>query len=356
VSLDHGTPTVAVKIQGAERILIVDSGSSCSLLQPGVAEVPLESTTLEPFGLTGDSLDIVVEQQVSFQIGRITFSHSFLVCILPTSADGIIGLTFLTPRQTTLDLGSLSLKVCLHSNLDLVASSQHEALLEESKRRERRDLITHVSIPQNPSRDGSVEPGCIKSTRNKNLRNFGEKPPKTKEINPQPHEVALNDSEACTVISKETVVLQPRAKHTVLGKVQGGNSRNPSCLLCVEPAHVPTEGICVARVLTRPSVTIYRSQPVGKSALSTSCAQLNMHAPDVPHDLKVSKQLDSTPEIRYAPDSITLMITNFSDEELTLHKGTILGVAQEVSENLVVSIIYEDDTNRGTEQNFFWKQ
>jgi len=64
-----------------------------------------------------------------------------------------------------------------------------------------------------------------------------------------------------------------------------------------------------------------------------------MHAPDLSHDLKVSKQmaskLYSTPEIRYPPDSITLMIANFSDEELTLPKGTILGVAQEVSDILV---------------------
>ena len=124
----------------------------------------------------------------------------------------------------------------------------------------------------------------------------------------------------------------------------------------MEPAHVPIEGICVARVLTRPSVAIHRSQPVGKSALSTFCTQLNMHAPDVPHDLKVSKQLDSTPEIRYPPDSITLMIANFSDEELTLHKGTILGVAQEISENLVVSFSYEDVPDRGTEQKFFMER
>jgi len=211
---------VAVKIQGAERILIVESGSSCSLLQPGVAEVPLESTTFEPFGVTGDSLDIVGEQQVLFQMRRVTFSRSFLICKLPTSADGIIGLNFLTPRQARLDLGSLSLRVCLHSNLVLV-SSQHEALLEGCKQKEGRGLITHVTIPQNPSWDGSVEPACIKSTRNSNLRNFGgETPPKTKEINLQPHEVVLNDSEAWTVISKETVVLQPRAKRTVLGKVQ----------------------------------------------------------------------------------------------------------------------------------------
>jgi len=212
--------------------------------------------------------------------------------------------------------------------------------LEECKRREGRGLITHGSIPQNPSRDGSVEPACVKSTRNSNLRNFGEETPiKTKEINPQPREVALNYSEAWTVISKETVVLQPRAKHTVLGKVQGGNSRNSSCLLCVEPARVPIEGICVARVLTRPSVAIHSSQPAGKSALSTSCSQLNMHAPNFLHDVKARKQLDSTSDIRYPPDSITLMIAKFSDEELTLPKGTILGLAQEISENLVVSAI-----------------
>jgi len=65
----------------------------------------------------------------------------------------------------------------------------------------------------------------------------------------------------------------------------------------------------------------------------------NKHAPDVPHDLKASKQLESTPEIRYPPDSITLMTVNFSDEELNLTKRTILGVAQEISENLSVSVM-----------------
>ena len=102
-----------------------------------------------------------------------------------------------------MDLGRFSLRV----------SSQHEALLEECKRREERGLITQVAIPHNPSRDGSADPGCIKSTRNRNLGE--ETPPKNKEINPQPHEVLLNDSEAWTAISKATVVLRPRAKHTV---------------------------------------------------------------------------------------------------------------------------------------------
>ena len=64
----------------------------------------------------GDILDIVGEQQILFQMGRVAFTHLFLVCNLPTSADGIIGLTILTPRQARLDLSSSSLRVCLNPN------------------------------------------------------------------------------------------------------------------------------------------------------------------------------------------------------------------------------------------------
>ena len=69
MTLDHDTSTVVLRIQGAERILIVYSVSSCSLLQSGVAEVPLGSTTFETFGVTGDSLDILEEKEVLFQMG-----------------------------------------------------------------------------------------------------------------------------------------------------------------------------------------------------------------------------------------------------------------------------------------------
>jgi hypothetical protein len=107
----------------------------------------------------------------------------------------------------------------------------------------------------------------------------------------------------------------------------------------------------VARVLTTPSVGIHKNQPVGERALSSSCTPLNKHAPDVPHDLKVSKQLHSTQDIRHPLDSVTLMNANFSEEELTLHKGTILGVGQEISED--TSLSDEEDADRGTEQTFF---
>jgi hypothetical protein len=77
-----------------------------------------------------------------------------------------------------------------------------------------------------------------------------------------------------------------------------------------------------------------------------------MHAPDIPHDLKVTKQLDGSPETRSRTDFIMLLIANFSEEELTLPKGTVLGIAQEISENLVVSVSDEEDADRGTEQTF----
>jgi hypothetical protein len=66
VTIDHGTLTVEVKIQGVERILIVDSGPRCSILQPGVVEVPFACTTFETFGVTGERLYIVRDQQVLF--------------------------------------------------------------------------------------------------------------------------------------------------------------------------------------------------------------------------------------------------------------------------------------------------
>ena len=144
-------------------------------------------------------------------------------------------------------------------------------------------------------------------------------------------------------------MLQPRAKRTVLGKVLGGgNSRNPSCLLCVEPAHVPIEDICVARVLTRPGVGIHKSQSAGKSALPAGCTQLNSHASDVPRDSKVNETKNSALETRYPSDTVMLMVVNFSKEELTLPKGTILGIAQSISENLVVSVSDEEKIDRDT--------
>jgi hypothetical protein len=44
---------------------------------------------------------------------------------------------------------------------------------------------------------------------------------------------------------------------------------------------------------------------------------------------------DRGAELSCPSDSVTLMVSHFSEEALTIPKGMILGVAQEVTENLV---------------------
>jgi hypothetical protein len=46
-------------------------------------------------------------------------------------------------------------------------------------------------------------------------------------------------------------------------------------------------------------------------------------------------------------DAMMLMIANFSEEALTLPKGTVVGIAQEISENLVIPVDDEIDGDRG---------
>jgi hypothetical protein len=89
VTLDHGNPTVVVKTQGAERILSVDSGSSCSFFTDEGGGGNNRKYNNEPFGVTENSLDIVGEQQVPFLVGRVTFNHSFWFVNCRHFADGI---------------------------------------------------------------------------------------------------------------------------------------------------------------------------------------------------------------------------------------------------------------------------
>jgi hypothetical protein len=91
-------------MQGMQRVLIVDSGSSVSILQPGVVCKNIQSTIRAPYGVTGDILPVTGEQQVSFRMGNVSLSHTFLVCTLPTNISGILGMDFLEPIHAVLNM------------------------------------------------------------------------------------------------------------------------------------------------------------------------------------------------------------------------------------------------------------
>ena len=95
VALEHGTPSISVRIEGKDRVMIIDTVSNISILQPGVAKSEVRHTDMRPYGVTGEILDVKGRQAVSFVLGGREFNHQFLVCSLPTDADGLLGMDLL---------------------------------------------------------------------------------------------------------------------------------------------------------------------------------------------------------------------------------------------------------------------
>jgi len=95
VALEHGTPSISVRIEGEVRVLIIDTGSNISILQRGVSKREVRHTDMRPYGVTGETLDVKGRQAVSFVLGGREFNHQFVVCSLPTDAEGLLGMDFL---------------------------------------------------------------------------------------------------------------------------------------------------------------------------------------------------------------------------------------------------------------------
>jgi hypothetical protein len=61
---------------------------------------------MEPYGVTGDFLDIKVQQSVSFMLEGSEFKRPFLVCLFPTETAGLVGTNFTTSLGAVIDLES----------------------------------------------------------------------------------------------------------------------------------------------------------------------------------------------------------------------------------------------------------
>jgi hypothetical protein len=109
--LRQGKPTVRVKIHGASKEFIVDSGSAISLIKPGIGPSKVRSSSMTSFGVMGDKIDITGEQDVQFCLENWNYWHTFCVCSLPTEADGILGMDFLSEMGASLDIGRQMLKL-----------------------------------------------------------------------------------------------------------------------------------------------------------------------------------------------------------------------------------------------------
>jgi hypothetical protein len=81
-------------VEGRPRVILIDTGSSISLIQPGVSSANLTRANITPYGVTGDELQLRGEQLVHFTVNGQTRRHQFYVCSLSTDADAIIGTDF----------------------------------------------------------------------------------------------------------------------------------------------------------------------------------------------------------------------------------------------------------------------
>ena len=131
VTLEQGTPIISVEIEGTPQSLIVDTGSSISILQPCVSRCDIRVTTMKQYGVTGEVLDIKGLQSMTFTLNGREFTHAFLVCALPTDAAGLLGTDFLEKAGAVIDFECGKMSLTGSGNVPRVFSippTRHSAL------------------------------------------------------------------------------------------------------------------------------------------------------------------------------------------------------------------------------------
>jgi len=73
--MDPTIPKLPVQIQGMKRILILDSGSCCGILESRTADEPIGCTYVAQFGVMRKYLVVQADQTFQFLIG-VTFDHT----------------------------------------------------------------------------------------------------------------------------------------------------------------------------------------------------------------------------------------------------------------------------------------
>ena len=256
----------------------MDTGSNVSILKPGVSSSDIKVSTLKPFGVTGETLDVKGRQTVTFALGGKEFKHTILVCQLPTDAAGLIGADFLEVAGAIVNFESCELLIPhgrYHPRARDDALDEHTALTVFTKGKEESSLQ-------------SLQPEAMQ---------------RIEQITDNPPREAPTPLRSWLVKASENIVLAPHCRQVVQGRLELESEYSFPPLVIVEPAHIPIEGIFPDRALTRIEPSARQSSRL-TSPVSSSVSQ--------------------------RADRAYVMLTNFSGE-LNVPKVTVLGVAEEVS-------------------------
>jgi hypothetical protein len=346
LDLETTAPSVQARIQGVVRNLIVDSGSCCSILQPGVADDPIGCTNRSPYGVTGDTLRVNGEQTISFEIDEVPYRHTFLVCSLPTNAAGILGTDFLKSKHAILNLEKFTLTLEGGKGSQTVATTQQNRGERAKSREEGSGLITQTFMSEESNSGVGTDKTRPEENQTDRLDNFSQR--KGQSVLKERVET-LGDVTSATweVTSRESVTIGARSKQVVRGRLSKQRNQALPNLVCVEPATLPIEGMCTARVVTWVSRDTGPDQ-IRDLDVPVDRPKTASHKPTNPPDDEENPVQKSS----HTSGTVLLVIANFSDEPLVLQKACLLGLAQEISETSIVSWCEEKSGEAGLERSF----
>jgi hypothetical protein len=240
-----------VIIFGTKKELIIDWGSTISIVKAGTSPNKMTRSSITPFGLTGKELAVTGVQEAEFWCGNVKYSHQFHVCVLPTDVDGILGMDFLARVKANLNLQKLELSM-------LKRAVEEHATLDGPARRAGETVYKVALTVFTTSSDEVAERQAPETSGSKG--------------NQSPNEVILQDADSWLVKTTETIKLAPRARKIVVGQLEKPKRQVSPELVCVEPAQIPLEGILAARGLAKVTAKPHdaRSERAGNSRLSHS--------------------------------------------------------------------------------------
>jgi len=124
ILLQQGTTTVSVEIEGMSRSLIIDTASNVPILKPAVSGRGVKISQKIPHSLTREALDVKDLQKVIFLLNRREYTHTFLVCSLPTEAAGLLGTDFLEKFGAVIDFEKWKISL-----VDMVRAPQEYSIV-----------------------------------------------------------------------------------------------------------------------------------------------------------------------------------------------------------------------------------
>ena len=209
-------------IGGRFRTVLLDTGSSISLIQPGVCSTEMNRATVTPYGVTGEELRVQGEQRVIFTINGETYAHDFCVCKVATEADAILGTDFLLKMDARLDFANG--KFCL-KRADKVG---HDHLKREHY--ESQGTAARAALTVFPHKDGRrKQRSCWIGHRTRDERQI-------KQSGRSEPEIELKDSDSWLVKTTQELRIAPRVKQMVIARVDLPRGQEAPPLVCVEPA------------------------------------------------------------------------------------------------------------------------